>query len=183
MGQSWSGVRKRLEEDLLCENLRGRVQYFITKYRKAHDDEARVAVCVDGEEVLMGNVFTFYREANPLINQIKGDENTPKRKWDGHEMLNDEANKAVEKRVDQILIDKGNVDTYLFTEALDFYMHHTIEASLDSPDALVRMFAIMDRRVGKRRLEKLKVDVCAQPGWLQYFYELRMEAEGIRLAS
>lgn len=183
MGQSWSGVRKRLEEDLLCENLRGRVQYFITKYRKAHDQEARVAVRVDGEEVVKGNIFSFYKEANPLIDQIKGDENTPNRKWTGKEMLNDEVNRSVERRVDQILINKGNIDTYLFTEALDFYMHHTIEASLDSPDELVRMFAIMDRRVGKRRLEKLRVDVSAQPDWLQYFYILRMEAEGIGLAS
>ncbi|SKC84591.1 hypothetical protein [Maledivibacter halophilus] len=33
------GLKKRLEQDLLCEKLRCRVKYFITKYRKTHDEE------------------------------------------------------------------------------------------------------------------------------------------------
>ncbi len=181
MGQSWSGIRKRLEQDLLCEKLRGRVRYFITKYRKAHDDEARVAVVVDDREVLKGNVFAFYKEANPMTNKLKKEENIPKRKWDGNKIINIEVNEAIEKRVDRMLIDKGNIDTYLFTEALDFYMHHSIDESLESTDALVRMFAILDRRVGKRRLRELAETVDKQPEWLQFFYRLRMESEGIRL--
>jgi len=41
------------------------------------------------------------------------------------------------------------------------------------------MFAVLDRRIGKRTLEKLSGDVEAQPEWLRIFYNLRMQAEGI----
>jgi len=43
MGDSWSGVRKRLEQDLLCDALKGRLKYFITKYNNAHDESGRVS--------------------------------------------------------------------------------------------------------------------------------------------
>ena len=38
MSQSWSSIRKRFEQDLLCEKLRGRVQYFRTIYHGAPDE-------------------------------------------------------------------------------------------------------------------------------------------------
>ena len=52
MSNSWSGVRKRLERDLLCEKLRGRVQYFLTHYHGAPDNYGRFAVRLDGKEIL-----------------------------------------------------------------------------------------------------------------------------------
>jgi len=44
---------------------------------------------------------------------------------------------------------------------------------------MVRLLAVLDRRVGKRTLEKLKDEVDKQPEWLKKFYLLRLEAEGI----
>lgn len=41
MSQSWSSKRKKLEDELLCKALRGRVQYFFTIYHGAPDDEGR----------------------------------------------------------------------------------------------------------------------------------------------
>ena len=49
MSKSWSSIRKRLEQDLLCEKLRGRVQYFRTIYHGAPDEYGRFAVRVDGQ--------------------------------------------------------------------------------------------------------------------------------------
>lgn len=46
------GLKKRLEQDLLCEKLRCRVKYFITKYRKTHDEESRMVILVDEKEVI-----------------------------------------------------------------------------------------------------------------------------------
>ena len=51
MSKSWSSIRKRFEHDLLCEKLRGRVQYFRTIYHGAPDEYGRFAVRVDGEEI------------------------------------------------------------------------------------------------------------------------------------
>ena len=41
---TWSGTRKKLEEDYLCPALRGRVRYFATTYRESHDQEGRAAI-------------------------------------------------------------------------------------------------------------------------------------------
>ena len=57
MANSWSGLRKRLEQDLLCEKLRGRVQYYLTHYHGAPDDYGRFAVRVDGEELVIAHPY------------------------------------------------------------------------------------------------------------------------------
>lgn len=51
MGLSWSAIRKILEQDNICDLLKGRVQYFATRYRMSHDEEGRVALRLDGKEI------------------------------------------------------------------------------------------------------------------------------------
>ncbi len=57
MLQPWNIIKKQLEQDLLCEKLRGRVQYFLTVHED-NDSEAcggeygSFAVHVDGEEII-----------------------------------------------------------------------------------------------------------------------------------
>lgn len=180
MGESWSRIKKRLEQDLLCEKIRGRVKYFIIKYRKSHDEESRIAILIDEKEVIRGNIYDFYREADPLIDKIRAEQEIPRRSWNGKETLYDNENKELEKRVDEICIDKGIIDPYLFTKALDFYLHHSIKESINSTNPLVWLFAILDRRIGKRTLYKVKDEVNDQPEWLKQFYKLRLDVENIR---
>lgn len=59
------------------------------------------------------------------------------------------------------------------------YKNSDIKQSICSPDPLVRMFAIMDRRIGKRSLMKKISEVDNQPKWLQFFYRLRLESENL----
>ena len=66
-----------------------------------------------------------------------------------------------------------------FAMALMEYRCLEAQESIISDDPVVRMFAVLDRRIGKRTLEKLAKDVEAQPEWLRSFYRLRMHAEGI----
>ena len=56
-------MRKKLEDELICEKLKGRVQYFFSHYHKAHDHHGRFAVRVDGEEVFQANP---YHETDPV---------------------------------------------------------------------------------------------------------------------
>ena len=179
MGQSWSGIKKRLEQDLLCDKLKGRVKYFITRYRKAHDDEARLSILIDNKEVLHGNVFDYYRAENKLVSKIIREECIPKRKWTGKEIINDIENTKVEDRVNKILLDEGIFYAWDFTNALDYYLHNGIDKSIASENPLIRLLAILDRRIGKRTLEKIKHEVNNQPEWLKQFYTLRLNAENI----
>lgn len=59
MGHSWSYMRKQLEQVNLCESLQGRIQYFATRYRQSHDQEGRVAIRLDGQEVFKSCYFDW----------------------------------------------------------------------------------------------------------------------------
>jgi PmbA protein len=64
-----------------------------------------------------------------------------------------------------------------FADALEIYRNQSIQDSISSQDPLVRMFAVLDRRIGKRTLERIKPTVDDQPDWLKQFYLLRLNAE------
>ena len=49
--KSWSGLNKWLNE-CLCDELRGRVTYFLTRYHKVHDSYGRAAILLDGKELV-----------------------------------------------------------------------------------------------------------------------------------
>ena len=49
MSESWSKIRKILEQDRLCLKLQGRVRYYYTLYRKSHDQTALFEVKVDDD--------------------------------------------------------------------------------------------------------------------------------------
>jgi sigma-B regulation protein RsbU (phosphoserine phosphatase) len=50
--------------------------------------------------------------------------------------------------------------------------------ALVSDDPVVRLFAVLDRRIGKGTLESLARELYSQPEWLRPFFLLRMRAEG-----
>lgn len=181
MGQSWSGIRKRLEEDLICDSLKGRVRYFITKYKNSHDESGRIAIIVDGKEIIQGNIFKYYKGYREIERFLKCEFNVTPRFWNGKEIENENENEKVEKYIDEIRLEEGIFDVWQFTNAVDEFLSLSIEENLTSTSPLIRLLSIMDRRVGKRRLLKIKDSILNQPIWLQYFYELRIKSEGINI--
>ena len=66
-----------------------------------------------------------------------------------------------------------------FCDALVQYRNQSIEKSIGSSNPIVRMFALFDRRTGKRTLEKLKEYLGEMPEWLAVLYNIRFKAEGM----
>lgn len=62
-----------------------------------------------------------------------------------------------------------------FCDALNAYRNQPIQESIASPNPIVRMFAVLDRRLGARTVEKLRQEIENQPEWLRFFYRLRTE--------
>ena len=182
MGQSWSNIRKRLEQDLLCEKLRGRVQYFNTNYHGAPDNYGRFAVRVDGEELVRAHDYTDL-SVDRYVWKIKDERSIPEREWicrGGVEYLYDEENTAAEEEGRIQAANDGILSAYDFPWLIQKYLNQPIEDSLNDEEPVVRMFAILDRRVGKRRLIEIAERIHEQPEWLQPIYRLRLDAEGIR---
>ena len=164
---SWSGMRKYLEQEMLAESLRGRVRYNCTTY-----------VGMDGckiFEIFIDNTlikqFSWETVNTYFIN--KGIVEKDKTKggilgyWENFwETL---SKYPLENRTEY-------TDTEI-CDALEVYRNQPIKESLNSVNPIVRMFAILDRRVGKRTLAEIKDNIENQPEWLKVFYELRIGAE------
>jgi len=160
-------MRKCLEQDYICDTLKGRVKYFATRYRESHDNEGRVAIRIDGKEVYKSCWFNWDEKRNQAWREFNRDL--------GRNAGYLEASEAIELGA----IIKGGFDQFLFYDAFFEYHNQSIEKSLESKNPIVRLFAIFDKRVGKRTLQKCSSDVENQPEWLQPFYRLRIEAEGM----
>lgn len=179
MGQSWSGIKKRLEEDLMCDSLEGRVRYFITKYKNSHDESGRIAIIVDGKEIIQGSIFRYYKGYREVEYKYKNEFNISRRFWNGKEIENDFENREIEDFIDEIRLEEGIFDVWQFTNAVEDFLKLSIKDSLNSLNPLIRLLAIVDRRVGIRTLRKIMQSISQQPIWLQYFYKLRLKSEGL----
>lgn len=164
---TWSKMRHKLEKVYLAESLRGRLTYFVTSYHAMHDgDEGRAAVRLDGAEVLKSNFFERFAA-----------------QWEHYESLKLQGNEqnAWRKAAEQAIHD-GTFYQMDFYRAFQEFDSQSIRESLDSENAIVRMFALLDRRTGKRTLEKLRERMKKEPQWLQMIYYIRLEAENIPLS-
>ena len=148
---SWKGMKKRLEQDMLCEKLRGQVSYHFEVYPKLTDGSGCFHVMLDGETV---KKFGYYYSAAKL-------DWTQEFPW----------KIPMEQR--------DEYTSWEFADALKTYRNQPIAESLASPNPIQRMFAIIDRRVGKRTLQRLRDSLQDQPDWLRRFYEARLTAEDI----
>lgn len=160
---TWSGIRKKLETEYLAQSLRGHIQYYVTSYSRSPDHHGRAAIRYDGQEIIRGCYWNNWMKAD-LFPQ---DEKYDKRMSTEMAYMDDTALKL------------GIFDEYCFYEAFNEFDNQSIEESLKSDDLLVRIFAVLDRRIGKRRLELMKETITDEPETFREFYAIRVKAEGL----
>lgn len=160
---SWSGMRKYLEEDMICDSLKGRIRYNCTSFPNM-DGCGLFEIFVDEKSFKrfsMETVASSLSRNNKPVNRQEF--------WDS----------MWKEILDKPLKDRTEFDDTEFSEALEIYRNSDIQDSIYSENPIVRMFAVLDRRIGKRTLSILKSKSYLQPDWLLSFYNLRFEAEGI----
>lgn len=163
---SWSGMRKYLEQEMLADILKGRVRYGCTTY-VGMDGCHIFEICIDQKQVKRFSwetVNTYFIENGYTKNK----------KPFGTSEYWKEFRTLIEK---YSLNNRTEYTDEEFCNALELYRKQDIQNSIYSSNPLVRMFAVLDRRVGKRTLEKLKNEIEKQPYWLQQIYRLRISAE------
>ena len=162
---SWSGMRKYLEQEMLAEPLRGRVRYRCTTY-VGMDGCHIFELFIDGRcfkrfswETVNGWFYlTGHAQKDPPMSIPEY--------WAGYQSL------LQRFPMDQ----RTEYEDNEFSDALRQYRVGSIRDSLHSPDPIVRMFALLDRRVGQRTLKELKAEVSTWPEWLQALYSIRVQA-------
>ncbi len=159
--KSWSGLNKQLN-NFLCDALKNRISYFLTRYHEVHNSYGRATIRLDGQELVNFSWVEMYKQDNDANNLYLKTGNFDynaselKEKWDKEATFSD----------------------YDFLEAATQFIELPINEALNSENYLIKIFAIMDRRVGKRTLERLREseEYKCYPVWVQQFYELRLES-------
>lgn len=169
---TWSGIQNKLEHDYLCPALRGHIQYFATSYSKSADHEGRAAIRVDGVEVLRSNYYTYFENVWTRFHHLRS--TTLKDSDSAKEAIN---------QAHAFALDQGTFDQKVFYQAFGIFDNQSIEKSLVSENPLVRIFALLDRRLGKRRLLALEESMERELPWVRAFYVIRMQAEGLMEAN
>ena len=67
-----------------------------------------------------------------------------------------------------------------FLEAVHVYLNSSMEELLQSDNTLIKILVTLDRRVGKTTLVNLKDTIANDEEIVQYFYQLRCNAEGMK---
>lgn len=162
--KSWSGLNKWLT-DCLCPELQGRITYFLTRYHKVHDSYGRAAILLDGRELVCFSWIEQYRQEQQVAEIHAQDRN---RDWFD---LYEERKPAWNETCTYCEWD--------FLSAVLAFRNLPIQQALTSADYIVRILGILDRRVGKRTLQRLREagEYKAYPRWVRQFYELRLEKQ------
>jgi len=163
-------MRKHLEQEMLADSLKGRVRYGCTTYT-GMDGCHIFELCIDGMQAKRFSwetVNTYFIENGFTTN--KAPVGTGEYWAEFRPLLEEYPINTRTEYTDQE-----------FCEALERYRNQDIRQSIHSENPLVIMFAIFDRRIGKRTISAIKGAMEAQPEWLRQLYCLRATAEEIIL--
>lgn len=162
---AWSKLKTRWL-DLLAPALRGRLDVHQAGYRAAYEGRGRAWVTFDGETVASFCEFAHENAWRAEGERLRTDEQHKR----GHGDLFTDAARAAAAARGTLPPDRHEVG-----DALAALIGGTPEAALASGEPVRVAFALLDRRLGKRRLHA--VDRAALPPLVLRFYDLRCAAE------
>lgn len=183
---SWSKLKQQLES-FLAPALAGRVEYRASSYRYLPDKAGTCYLSVDKKNVLnmRDSFITWYQTEQEIKNDsdlhipIHPEEIETVRK-DTHGTVPEDrllviatgrkkSELAKELLAAQTALSKSN-----FIATANKFLSTPIEESLESKDILLNILALVDRRVGKKRILSMGDKIKLKHPIVQYFYELRL---------
>lgn len=158
-------MRKYLEQEMIADSLRGKVRYNCTTFI-GMDGCRFFELFVDGKSFkrFSWETVNSYFIAEGYVNKPK-----PMRIADYWK----DFWRVLEKYP---MTERTEYTDDEFCAALEEYRNSNIQESIHSQNPIVKMFALFDRRIGKRTLEQIEEEVNAQPKWVQALYQRRKES-------
>ncbi|ASA25708.1 SF0329 family protein [Paenibacillus donghaensis] len=187
---SWSKLKQQLE-GFLSPALHGRVEYRAPGYRYLPDKSGICYIAVDKKNILnMGdkaNAIKWYQTELDIKNDpdiqipISNDEieavrqaakgPVPEERLIVMARSRKSTEHAKELMSAQAALSKSN-----FIVVANKFLTTPIEESLESDDMVLNVLALVDRRVGKKRILSMAEKMRLKHPVVQYFYELRRGA-------
>nr|WP_154892992.1 hypothetical protein [Paenibacillus xylanexedens] len=183
---SWSKLKQQLES-FLSPALVGRVEYRATSYRYALDKSGSCYLSVDKKNILNMSDTTTPIRWYQTEQEIKNDPNI-EIPVDSEEIeaIRKESKGIPEDRLQviarsrkisvlakELLSAQSSLSKSNFTVAATTFLSRPIEESLESQDILLNILALVDRRVGKKRILNMSEKIKLKHPAVQYFYEIR----------
>lgn len=184
---SWSKLKQQLES-FLCPALNGRVEYLASSYRYLPDKPGLCYIAVDKKNVLNMNDITtkirWYQTELEIKNDsdiqipISNEEIEAVRK-DTKGMVPEDRLKVIARSrkisgyAKDLLSAQSSLSKSNFIVVSNKFLSISIEESIESNDILLNILALVDRRVGKKRIFNMSEKMKLKHPIVQYFYELR----------
>ncbi|MGN7416040.1 SF0329 family protein [Paenibacillus sp. SAF-068] len=184
---SWSKLKQQLES-FLSPALVGRVEYRATSYRYSPDKSGNCYITVDKKNILNMIDTTAPVRWYQTEQEIKNDPNIviPVSEEEIEAIRQESIGNIPEERL-QVMARSRKISVHAkellaaqtalsksnFTVAATTYLSTSIEDNLESKDILSNILALMDRRVGKKRILNMSEQMKLKHPAVQYFYELR----------
>ncbi|HZG86230.1 SF0329 family protein [Paenibacillus sp.] len=184
---SWSKLKQNLES-FLSPALHGRVEYRATGYRYLPDKSGICYIAVDKKNILNMIDTTSSIRWYQSEQEIKNDPEIqiPINQEDLETVRKDTKGNVPEDRL-QVIARSRKLSEYAkellsaqaalsksnFSDAANKFLSSSVEESLESNDILLNILALVDRRVGKKRIQNMSEKIKLKHPIVQYFYELR----------
>lgn len=184
---SWSKLKQQLES-FLSPALVGRVEYRATGYRYLPDKVGLCYISVDKKDVLRMNdkasPIRWYQTELEIKNDpdiqipISDEEMEAVRKDTQGNVPEDRLkviarNRKITGYAKELMSAQASLSKSNFVALANQFLSTSIEENIESKDILLNILALVDRRVGKKRILNMSEKMKLKHPVVQYFYELR----------
>ena len=166
----WSKDKKLLEERL-ADSLKGKIEYVMEGgHDLSFDTSHKVSIkylkeiVVDFNESLSGYVSYYESIERSNLKEI---------------VWTKEETDQLYLKAQHTLWNEEIYTPHTFFRGMTGYLSLSISDALNHEEWMIRLFAILDKRCGKRTLVKLCDVINTYPKMLRRFYALRLDNEGI----
>jgi hypothetical protein len=154
----WSKLKSRVKA-FICPELKDRIDFHVTQYRAAHSWISESWITVNGERIFDCGSRTYAREAAyELLSQ--------------KELLSDVEREDGDWNIHEVLKRREIHEPQHMGDAMRAYLDLPIDEAVKSDNPFIKALAMVDRRIGKRTIEKLEID-NSEHSLVKAFYELR----------
>jgi hypothetical protein len=169
----WSQLKKSIES-FICPPLRNRVKFYSTRYRSAHDQIGRAWISVDGKEIYDFSTPTWINAYYGTAHRLRIENYT----LDFQDPLQAPGYYDAYKEAQKYVEDKGIFEQYFFYKSIKEYINLSFDEALGSDNKIMKSIALIDRRLGKRRLEQIQIN-DDDINLFKTLYSLRIESAGL----
>jgi len=141
----WSKLKLMIESKF-ADSVKGRVEVFSTAYRKTNGSEGRGWMTIDKKEIVNFETFKSWQNYSAYYHE------TTETDCLTHPAV------AEQERTLGNLIEEGEFSRFDFHNCCWKYLNLTVEQGLEHKSPLINSLAVLDKRLGKRRLAELDKD-------------------------